>query len=437
MKKAFRTVAVLSLAAMLLLSTAGPSMGRDVPPDEGPWPWTGEQIRETHRHGSRAMRMVSQFTETTVLAKSPLLVMGIGGAYRYVTTPAERRAGLGLFEQPWMFGLCLAVSLLVLAKDTLLTTCGAFKKPLDVLAQAAHWAGAVLGIAFVAAGISDFTGDLPELADAARPQAFMSVGDDGTDRGQTIPARDDAVGGGDRGTVPVILDGLSAVANLFVYAVVFVVFNSVEAILVLNPFPFVDPALKGLRTAIIGFIYGLSRIHAGLGFLAALCVFVACLCVVHFCTRLAIISFVYSVGILRRLCGGGKQPTGDNVRAFSCWRFRGVPWLTYGRVGRTAAGNLEFTYKRLFLAWERTAPLPAGLAVGVGTFNPYLLAPGEPGKRHPLLRFSPIFKGQEASIGKALRVDRFEDISLPASVKRAAGFVWAAIRGRREAEPVK
>jgi hypothetical protein len=214
-------------------------------------------------------------------------------------------------------------------------------------------------------------------------------------------------------------------------------FNSVEAVLVINPFPVVDPVLKGFRTTIIGFFYGLSRIHTGLGFLGALCVFVVCLCVVHFCLRLAIISFVYSFGILWRMFGGAVEPKGDNLRAFFCWHFHGAPWLMYGWVGRAEDGNLEFTYKRLFLAWERTAALSANPAVAIGTLNPCLLGPDTSGERHPLLRFSPIYLGREASIGKVLQVDQIENISLQASFKRFAQLIGATLRGRRHAASVK
>ncbi len=208
-------------------------------------------------------------------------------------------------------------------------------------------------------------------------------------------------------------------------------------ILVINPFPFVDPVPKGFRSTIIGFIYGLPRIHPGLGILAAPCVFVTCLCVVHFCLRVAIISFVYSIGILRRLFGGAVEPKGDNLRAFSCWHFHGTAWLTYGQVRRSQNGNLEFTYNRLFLAWERTTSLPDTAAIAIGTLNPSLLGPDASGERHPLLRFSPIYLGREANIGKVLQLDQIENISLQASLKHFVQLLWATLRGRRQAVNVK
>jgi hypothetical protein len=225
------------------------------------------------------------------------------------------------------------------------------------------------------------------------------------------------------------LTAVVVLMSLFVYVIVFLMFNVIEAVLVVNPFPLVDSGLKTFRSAIIAGVCVLTSIHPVLGFLASMVIFLIGLQVVHFSTRCTVLSLVYSTGILSRLFGRTKATGLKDLRAFSSWNFRGVPLFTYGRFRIGPAGTLNFVYKRLFLFWERAVPLTNnGLAVAVGSINPYLVGQiGEKADRVILL-FSPRTLGCEDELCRSLQLQRVTDISWVTSIKNAFVFLWTVAK---------
>jgi hypothetical protein len=365
-----------------------------------------------------------------VLAANPVLIKSLRGAYAYATTPKDRRDELDIFAQPWVFGFFFIVVLLVVMKG-LLPVSGAATTPLDSLAAVGHLAGGVLVLASIIVGPLNSADEHGSAVTESRQDpstaGLFSVADDDGDA-SFLPSHTVE----SDGIVSTAVQVLAYAASIFVYAVVFVVFNCVEAIIVINPLPLVDTALKGFRMTIIGVIVGLSAIHSSLGFIAALFVFLVCLGVFHFCLRLTILSFVYSTGIIRSLLGFTRDVNQDKLRAFSCWHFRGVPWFTHGRIRRAKSGELEFSYKRWFIVWNRTVSVPIETTVAIGTINPYLLGRTEEASEVPLLRFSPHCRGNEAIICECLQIRSVKDFSFQTSLKRAIRLVWDTARGKRQ-----
>ncbi len=330
------------------------------------------------------------FTNTAIVAKNPFVVLGTGGAYRHIrhlATPAERRGRLGFFDQPFVYLPMLLIVVLVHLKGYVPTV---VKKIPDALGQLIHLVSGAPGLLFVMVEVFD------------------------------TPA-----GSGNSG-VAHLIEGFYIVVCAFVYLVIWAAFSVVEAAITLSPFGFVDPVLKHSRNLLLVTISAMSEIHPVLGFLAAFCVFLVCLWLVHFSIRCTVISLVYSFGLLGRMFG--FAPAGnETIWAFSCWGLRGVPLWSRGRIRRRKTGPV-FVYKRLFLVWERIVPLPEEMSVAVGTINPFLRSAVD-GQKKLLLRFSPIYRRHEEDLRERLGLNWVVDISLQTTVKRFIRSIWDGITG--------
>src|SRR5260370_19575895 len=297
---------------------------KDNPQDEVTLP-SGQGLRETRTDGTRIVDGMRVFTNTAIVAKNPFVVLGTGGAYRHIrhlATPAERRGRLGFFDQPFVYLPMLLIVVLVHLKGYVPTV---VKKIPDALGQLIHLVSGAPGLLFVMVEVFD------------------------------TPA-----GSGNSG-VAHLIEGFYIVVCAFVYLVIWAAFSVVEAAITLSPFGFVDPVLKRSRNLLLVTISAMSEIHPVLGFLAAFCVFLVCLWLVHFSIRCTVISLVYSFGLLGRMFG--FAPAGnETIWAFSCWGLRGVPLCSRGRIRRRKTGPV-FVYKRLFLVWERIVPLPEEMSV--------------------------------------------------------------------------
>jgi hypothetical protein len=329
-----------------------------------------QEVRETSHTGQQVMLL---FSQSTAAGMNPILVLGVGGAYRYFSADAGTQPHF--FDHPAVFGTLLVIVGLVFLKDRLNLIPGGrwLKKPLDGLAHMVHVAGGFIGL--IAVGVQGY----------------------------------EAGGAGE------------ATVSLIPYAVVFTVFNLTEAAVTLNPFPLLDTALKTARTLLIGLVVFLTSVHPAIGFTIALVIFLICLALLHFSIRVQRAAFAFSLDNFRRLFGAAKP--GKTAKVFSCWGFAGVPWFSCGEIR-----DGQFVYKRLFFCWVRSVSLPAHAGVAAGTLNPYLLSDGT-----PLLRFSPRYRGREDELCMQLGVPRFEDVSIQARMRRTLAAIWNRLLRRSPA----
>jgi hypothetical protein len=329
--------------------------------------------------------VLDRFGLAATTGQSPWLVMAGRGAYQYFTTPADQQHRLSVTAHPLFFGPLAVLLLLVAVKDSLLTFLGPVKVPLDVLGELFHVAGGAAGVAY----LGDVAFGSPEAAQQA------------ADAPQTVSW---------------LLPALTWVMASVVHLTVWVVFNSIEVTIILNPFPFVDTALKSFRTALVGLISGAAAIHPALGFLLALPVFLCCVFVLPVAMRLTRIGCVFCLDYLARWFGLSGSALPQQVAAFAWGRLPGVPLLAYGVISRTAEGGLVFTVRRLGVLWRRAVPLPADCYVGIGTLTPLLLS-DEGGSAYDLLLFPPRYGGKEPAVAQQLGIARVENVSLGASLR--------------------
>lgn len=391
------TVRPLFVLFALLVCAAGVRADVAVPPKA--------EVKTTYGTGEKVCGKLSLAALT---GKSPWLVMGVGGAVEYLNTPDERKEKLGWFAQPWMWGSMLVLVLLVAFKDTILTVFSQLKMPLDALAQAFHALGAVFAVVYLgASAFGDPSAD-PHL------QAVAA-----TDLTAPPPTALTVVGSF---VLWLLMCG--------VHAAVWVVFNTVEVVILLNPVPFVDTALKAFRTAVVGVISGAAAVHPVFGFVLALPVILVCLMLVPFALRMSVVGWVYTRDVIGRMFGVKPKP-GAAVTAFAALAFPGVPVGVYGTVERGPNG-LVFAYRRWFFLWKRRVPIPwERVAIASGGVLPRLIEVG--GAGGTWLRFPPRYRKMEVELAVSLGLGDVHHKSVTASLGILWRRVWNWVGGKRPA----
>lgn len=350
-----------------------------------------EELPSPRATYSTGERVCADSSIAAVTGKSPWLAMGVGGAVDYFHTPDEKKGEAGFFAQPWVWGTMLVLVGLVAFKDTVLTVFSQVKLPLDALAEAFHATGAVFALIYLGGAAFDTPPDAPA------PTAFDHI----------------------RHFVYWLL--LAAV-----HLAVWVVFNTVEVAILLNPIPFVDTVLKGGRTLLLGAISGAAAVHPVFGFVLALPVILLCLLLVPFALRFAVAGWVFTADVFKRLFGVKPRP-GTPVRAFASLGFPGVPVGVYGRVERGKSGP-EFAYRRWFILWWVRVSLPwERVAVTAGVLPRVV----ETDTGATWLRFPPRYRGLEEDLALALGLG--EVVRKP--FRESLAKWWRRVRERLAGKP--
>lgn len=351
--------------------------------------------QETYAAGGKLTQACDKFCTSSLTGKSPWLVMGLGGAYRYYQAygDEDRSKNLGLFGKPAVFGPILLLVALVLAKDFLLTWLGFLKAPLNALAELLHMSGGVLALAYLGESAGNFGGSPPaEYASLAAPLPDAQI----------------------EAASP-WMKALLFLSMATVHAAVWIVFNTVEVAVILNPFPLVDSALKSFRTAIIAVISGAAEVHPLFGFLLAAPIVLLCIVLLPLAVRFAVLGWVFSkdtlLGLFRR-----RVPPAEPTRAFASWKLPGVRLFSYGRVEATEAG-LVFVYRPGWILWTRRVPLPP-TRMAIGFLSPSLASSDADGSQWSLVRFPPRYAGLERELAAKLGISEVVDASLTASLKQ-------------------
>jgi len=373
------------LAIFVVLITCLPAFAAD-----------DQKVKHTYSKGEKLCRSLSL---SAILGKSPWLVMGVGGAYEYFTTVESERASLGFFSQPHAWITILVLVGLVMLKDTILSAFSYLKLPLDTLAELLHVSGWFVGLIFL--GTSVFVTEAPLAETASLSSGLFAA----TPSGFTVES--------------VLLWLVLAV----IHTVVWIVFNTVEVMILLNPFPYVDTLLKSIRTGLIGLITLATQIHPVLGLIVVLPIILGCCWFLPFAWRFLVLGWVFSIETIRGWLGRRAQVDPERLRCFSSWNLQGVPLYTYGTIHRVN-NNLEFRHRRWGL-FPRTVVIDSPMAkVWSGVFGP-LLAVDMAGVYLTLVRFPPSYTGCETQLSDALQTGDHRDGSMQGSFR----YILSKVKG--------
>ena len=335
----------------------------------------------------------------TGLAISPLLGMGVYGAYQNFTTKgAEARAKLPWYAHWSFFGPALLLVGLCAFKDSLgAVVPPGLKKPLDVLetienkASGLVAAGAV--IPFTMAGLSKL------LAGGKAVAAGQAVSTGGLAMLSF-------------GTIDFswALDALTVPFGVAVFAIVWMASHAINVLILLSPWGAIDAALKAMRTALLGLLTLTAAVNPWVGAALSIVVIIIAYFVAGWAFRLTTFGtmFCWDFFTLRR---HRFAPAENDNKLFAGGNLRGVPPRTYGRLVRRTEGGLEFYYRPWLVMPERHATVPAeprDLTVGRGLFFSSISAE----EHGTLFLLPPRYHGHEDVLVRAYQLGGVKDAGL-------------------------
>lgn len=337
--------------------------------------------------------LAQQISILTGVAITPLLGTSGYGLYQWWKTPAEQRAHLPWFAQPWFWGPALILVTMCFIKDTAgsaLPT--AVKKPFDI---AEAFENKISGLVATGAFVPFL---MLMMKDTGAPQAMLSS--------MGFAAADFSW------LYNIFIVPISMIAFFFV----FLASNAINVLIILSPFTTVDAALKGVRLALLGTVAATALANPWVGAAWALFIILFSYVVAGWSFRLSHYGTVY----LWDFCTFRSKrfhPKPTRNRMFLGRRINKVPARTYGTLARNERGGLVLKYRPwLFLA-SREMVLPEGqYAVGKGLVNSEIMQiDGEKSKTAMLL--PPRYRGHEEELVKIYALKDVRPIGLSAAVK--------------------
>lgn len=352
--------------------------------------------------GVEAAQALSQITG---IAISPLMGVGVVGAWRYFKTPDTQRAQLSWYAQPWFWGPALLVVLMCFAKDAAgpaIPT--ALKKPFDV---AEVFENKLSGLVATGAVV-------PMAWDLFK---FVSPGA-AVPSGAGFAAID----------LSPLYSAMAVPVALVCYLAVFLVSHTINILILISPFGTVDTALKSFRLFMLSTVAGTSFASEKFGALYAGILVLICACLAGWAFRLAIFGHVFAWDLLTFRRKRFTPWPGANW-AFLARKVGKVPARTYGQLALNPAGKLVFTYRPWLVLPQRTVEMPDGrYVIGRGFFHPELLR--LEGDAEPdYINFPPRCQGHEEKLASIYGLPEVRDVGLLAA--------WSWIKSLFGAGPVR
>ena len=377
------------LAPLLVLAALAPAAAQDQPP------------QQTIRRGEGISTAVATITGAAI---SPLVGVCAIGAWEYYRTPEPQRAKLPFYSSPkfWIpIGILL---LLVFLKDTIGSAAPLLKKPLDALEVLLVNKAALVLVAFPVV-----FHETAKLLGAASIRQLFSAFE------PVVHAAESGATGTLASAATATLAVVMVISGLVISAIVWMVWQAFDVLVLLSPFPLLDMLLKAARTAVLALLAGVTLWSREAGMVFSIVIILICFLLAGWAYRLLIFGIVVSWDLLRLLVIRSRTTSraGEAIRAFTARRQRMVPKRTFGRLSLTPDGRLEFRYRRYPLWPVRTLDLGAASSyeIGRGLLNPFLIKPGEePGKFRTLLRILPRYTKSEEALRETLGARGVRDI---------------------------
>lgn len=366
-----------------------------------------------------AVRINQIATSTTGMAISPLLGMGVLGAWKYVTAEtAEARAALPWFANPWVWGIAFSVFALAKWKDTFgFAVPEPLKKPLQAVDIFEDKVSAFIVMLAV----------IPVNIASNLPQA-------GGDGGGAIPS---AAAGGDGGANLVMMAGVGLpgvitpwlIAIPFAigaFVVVWTVSHGVKCLLILSPSIWVTGLVKFAKAMLLAFLVLLSSLSPWAGIGLSILLVLLCIPIFAYAYRWNVFGTIFVWDYLfSRNCIPLRK--GEELTGFVTRRFGDVKPLTYGSI-RRAGGELAFRYRPWLVFPPREVRMTVGelgVAVRRGFLMPGIVVRRPDGADETsVIDLRPRFRKHEEEIAPLLLADEVIDSRLVTEFK--AAWRWFA-----------
>ncbi len=374
-------------------------------------PLRAEESAETKRLPGVAL--AQGITEITGVAISPLLGVSTVGAWRYFKSPAERRAELPWFCQPWAWSTGFAVLSLCFLKDSVGAAApGLLKKPFDMAELFEDKASALVASAAFVPLVAG------EMAEAFKTES-------------AVPAA--AIGLA--AAAPVNFLWLLVPLCVFAFLSVWLCSHAINVLIVLSPFSTVDTVLKLLRSSLLAMVAVSWFIAPWLAAGFCLLILAVAVWLAPAALRLAIFGARFATDILlpRR---GKRRATPERPHVFTLGRFGGLPARTAGRLALTDDNRAAFVYRPWCVLPERSVAVPDGfLHISKGLLSPGMTHRPAGGTRGvEIFVFLPRYRGHEENVADKLRLAGTRDHALSRGLAAIRDWLRGML-GRRDALP--
>jgi hypothetical protein len=375
----------LALAGLLILACSAASLAAPLPSQPS-----------DHLPG---VELAQGITQLTGVAISPLLGVSSVGAWSYYKAPAERRAALPWFCQPYFWGAGFCLFALCFLKDTLGAAApSVLKKPLDVIELFENKLSALIAC-------SAF---LPFIVSQMAPHAFGTP-EASLSAGGGLPLASINFAAAGWLDLRLIMIPLAIIGFLTVW----LASHAINVLITLSPFTIVDSLLKLAKAVLLSTVVASSFISPFLGAAVCLAILLVAAGVAPWAFRITVFGTLFGLDILlpRR---GGRRVRATQPHAFLARKMGGVPTRTYGRLARAETGEVTFVYRPWLLLPERTMRVARGsVAVAKGVLFPSLLHATEAGERRAILvMFLPRYRSHEQTIAAHFEIAEIVDSPL-------------------------
>ncbi|HZS54456.1 MAG TPA: hypothetical protein VFA65_08635 [Bryobacteraceae bacterium] len=377
---------------------------------------------------TRGQQISAAVSTVTSIAISPLLGVCVLGIWNYFRTQPAQRAHLPFYNFPAFWIPVGILLILIFFKDTVGGFTPLIKKPLDAIEVLLLNKAALVVIGFPVlfhqiesiVGANSFRGLFSAWFSAWQPVVYASTG--------APPGFVDTAS-------HITLTVLALLGGSVALIVVWLVGHSIDVLLLLSPFPFLDVLLKGFKIAVFAVLVGTSLMSRTAGLALSLVVILICALCAGWTFRLSLFGSVFAWDLLRTMILGLKRrPDAEKgIRCFSVGRRMRIRKRTFGRLVSTPEGKLEFCYRRLGFGPVRHVALPDGIQyeIGRGLLQPSLIAREEKNGKHRILfRMLPGYLGSEDLLRSQLGVQKISDIRLPSGLR--AFWQWLNDSGEQE-----
>ena len=359
-------------------------------------------------------------SEITAAAVSPLLVVSVIGANRYLRAPAAERPNLPFFCNPLLWGTGLTLLFFCFLKDVLgALVPAALKKPADMVelfeSKLSALVASTLFVPVVAWEMVQQFGPSAQIFALPADVQWASV----------FPS---AMAGFDLRWLVIIPAVLSFLA-------VWLTSHVINVLVVISPFSLVDSILKMCRNAILAVLVLASAVSPYLGGALSLLLLLGAVLIAGRSFRFAVFGAVLAWDVLTVLRSKRRdEPVG--ARAFIVKPFRGIPSRTYGRLERGEAGVLTFQYRPWLLFSKREVVLPEGIPIlRRDILFVSLLLRGESGEEVRVMEFPPRYRPQVEALAAVYQVSEIRDGAVVEGVKAAKRWILEMFGSKASENP--
>jgi len=366
---------VFCLLSVAMMSPSDPAMAQT--PEPKPTPPTSTQ---TPSESEETRQRPSSETVATDTELGQTIAIELGKVLGVALSPAVGLAAVGLWyratsEHPqsywyaswWFIATMTSLAVLVAAKDTLGSVAGPAKQIADGAEVLLNNGAGLIALAASLSWVVEPLGPASSQLAHSVLEALMPTAHAASEATSASASTD---------LVSWLGAGMLAALTTIMFSVVWLVSQTCNIMIMLNPFSPIDPFLKFARLCVIGALVMACALSPWIGIPFALLIVLFSILVSGYCLRMMTYGTVMAWDLARG--ARGETPASAGTLAFAGRALEGVPTRTLGRLSRSETKCLMFRYRPWLVLPARTTELDGETLYAVdGSLYPSLYADPE------------------------------------------------------------